>query len=319
MQSFRMERSSGFRSGSTPPGSSSSSDQVTLSLLTQFASEHRAGPAPELRLRDRHESPLLRLGSAPRAGHSVVALHHGIPVKSITLSSSAAWPQIAREPDRPSHEFQIAIGGPLVSAALAAFFRTIGVLTRGSLEGVSSLGLWLGSINLALALFNLIPGVPPGRRARPEGPGLEADRELRAGHERRRRVGQLFAYGFIVYGGWRALTGNFFGGLWIGFIGWFLLNAAQASTAQVSFRRALKGVTAGDVMIHECLEVPGRLSIAELVEHYLLRDGYRCALIVDEERFRGLLTSMRSKRSRATNGSPPPSSRSWSPRRHSRR
>ena len=43
-------------------------------------------------------------------------------------------------------------------------------------------------------------------------------------------------------------------------------------------------------MTHECLRVPGNLSIADLVEHYLIKDGARCALIVDGERFRGLLT-----------------------------
>lgn len=290
MQSFRLGRILGI-----PVGVNSSwfiiFVLITLSFSTQFASQH-PGWTGSQNLAFGIVTSLLFFASVllHELGHSVVALHHGIPVKSITLFIFGGVAQIAREPDRPSHEFQIAIAGPLASAALAAFFHTIGVLTRGTLEGVSSLGMWLGSINLALALFNLIPGFP-----------LDGGRVLRAivwkytgSFERATNVaagsGQFFAYAFIVFGGWKALTGNFFGGLWIGFIGWFLLNAAQTTSAQVSFRRALKGVTAGDLMIHECLQVPGSLSIAELVEAYLLRDGYRCALIVDGDRLRGLLT-----------------------------
>jgi len=290
MQSFRLGKILGI-----PVGVNSSwfiiFVLITLSFSTQFASQHPGWTGAQ-NFAFGIVTSLLFFASVllHELGHSVVAIHHGIPVRSVTLFIFGGVAQIAREPDRPSHEFQIAIAGPLVSAGLAAFFHTIGALTRGVLEGVSSLGLWLGSINLALAIFNLIPGFP-----------LDGGRILRAivwrstgSFERATNIaagsGQFFAYGFIVFGGWKALTGNFFGGLWIGFIGWFLLNAAQTTSSQVSFRRALKGVTAGELMIHECLHVPGRLSIAELVEHHLLRDGYRCAMIVDGDRFRGLLT-----------------------------
>jgi Zn-dependent protease len=290
MQSFRLGRILGI-----PVGVNSSWFIIfvllTLMISMQLASQYPGSTATENFILAIVAS-LLFFASVllHELGHSVVALHHGIPVKSITLFVFGGVAQIAREPDRPSHEFQIAIAGPTVSAALGAFFYTLGFLTGSNLEGISYLGEWLGSINLGLALFNLIPGFP-----------LDGGRILRAliwkrtgSFERATNIaaglGQLFAYGFIVLGGGMVLNKHYLGGLWIGFIGWFLLNAAQTSSAQVSFRRALKGVTAGDVMIHECLQVPGRLSVAELVEHHLLRDGYRCALIVDDGRFRGLLT-----------------------------
>jgi Zn-dependent protease len=290
MQSFRLGKILGI-----PIGVNSSwfiiFVLITLSFSTQFASLH-PGWTRAQHLAFGIATSLLFFASVllHELGHSVVALHYGIPVKSITLFIFGGVAQITREPERPSHEFQIAIAGPAVSSALGVFFYTVAFLTRGSLEGVSSLGEWLGYINLALAVFNLIPGFP-----------LDGGRVLRAivwkytgSFERATNLaagsGQLFAYGLIVYGGWKALTESVFGGLWIGFIGWFLLNAAQTSIAQVSFRRALKGVTAGDVMAHEYLRVPGSLSIAELVEHHLLRSGARCALITDGERFRGLLT-----------------------------
>jgi Zn-dependent protease len=264
---------------------------ITLSFSTQFAHQHPTWTGAQ-HLAFGIATSLLFFGSVllHELGHSVVALHYGIPVRSITLFIFGGVARIAREPGRPSQEFQIAIAGPVVSALLGTLFYALGAGTRGVLEGISSLGQWLGSINLALAAFNLIPGFP-----------LDGGRVLRAvvwkytgSFERATKIaagsGQAFAYAFILFGAWQALTGNFFGGLWIGFIGWFLLSAAQTTSAQVSFRHALEGIKAGDLMIRDCLEVPGSLSVAELVEHHLLRSGARCAIITDGERFRGLLT-----------------------------
>ena len=93
-----------------------------------------------------------------------------------------------------------------------------------------------------------------------------------------------------MLGIWVALSGNFFGGLWIGFIGWFLLTAAQSTILQVSMRDALSGTTARDVMVSECLILPGSTSVADLVENHLLRTGGRCAMVRDGDRLRGLVT-----------------------------
>src|SRR5207249_9944716 len=100
-----------------------------------------------------------------------------------------------------------------------------GAGARGGLEGVADLGWSLGLIYLSLAAFNVIPGFP-----------LDGGRVLRAivwkitgSFERATRIaagsGQVFAYGFIVYGAYQVLHSELFGGLWIGFIGWFLLTA----------------------------------------------------------------------------------------------
>jgi Zn-dependent protease len=265
---------------------------ITLSLTTQYAYLHPAWTGPQHFVFGVVTS-LLFFGSVllHEVGHCVVALHFGIPVKSITLFIFGGVAQITREPERPAQEFQIAAAGPAVSAALGLFFYTIHFLARDSFEGVAFLGEWLGTINLYLALFNLIPGLP-----------LDGGRVFRAlvwrstgSFERATDVavasGQTFAYGMIIYGGWRAFyEQKLLEGLWIGFIGWFLLTAAQTTAAQASFRRALRGIRAEDLMTRECLEVPGSLSVAELVEHHLLRGGARCALITDGDRLRGLLT-----------------------------
>jgi hypothetical protein len=72
------------------------------------------------------------------------------------------------------------------------------------------------------------------------------------------RSGRFMAYAMIVFGSWRALAGDLIGGLWIAFLGWFLLNAAQESLAQASIRTALAGLRASEVMSHEIPQSLGR-------------------------------------------------------------
>ncbi len=264
---------------------------IALSLTTQFADAHPSWSYAEHLLFGITTS-LLFFASIVlhELGHSVLALRYGIPVQAITLFIFGGVAQISKEPEKPSQELLIAIAGPIVSAFLGGAFYVLKVSTEGVFQGVASLGEWLARINIAVALFNLIPGFP-----------LDGGRILRSiawrvtgSFERATAVaagsGQVFAYAFIFFGVWQALTGNFFTGLWIGFIGWFLLNAAQMSTVQSRLQHALRGVVARDVMTQECLKLSGSISIEELVEHHMLRTGARCSMVVDGERFLGLVT-----------------------------
>jgi Zn-dependent protease/predicted transcriptional regulator len=265
---------------------------ITMSLSAYFAQIHPEWSATEHLLIGVATSVLFFASVLlHELGHSVVALHYDIPVRSITLFIFGGVAQITREPQKPVHEFNIAIAGPIVSALVGGLFLGVMMLARGSAEGIASLGEWLGRINIILAVFNLLPGFP-----------LDGGRILRSivwkftnSFERATAVaagaGQFFAYAFILVGVWQALfAGNLFGGLWIGFIGWFLLNAAQSSVVQMQFRRALRGITARDVMTKECIRSNGSESIANLVEHHFLRGGSRCSMVMDDGRFRGIVT-----------------------------
>ncbi|MGZ9140082.1 MAG: CBS domain-containing protein [Nitrospira sp.] len=83
---------------------------------------------------------------------------------------------------------------------------------------------------------------------------------------------------------------SWFSGLWLAFIGWFLMNAAQESVVQVSIRSALSGLTAEDVMSRDCPSVSGRMSLAELIQNHVLRTGQRCFTVMDGDRLEGLVT-----------------------------
>ncbi len=264
---------------------------VTLSLVAQFTVAHPGWSLGEQYGVGLATSLLFFISVIlHELGHSVVALRKGIPVRSITLFVFGGVAQIEREPSRPMDEFQIALAGPVVSLLLAGLFYGLSLEATPVSEPLGTLTGWLGQINFVLAVFNLIPGFP-----------LDGGRIFRAvmwrytgSFERGTRIasatGQGIAYLFILGGVWLAFSENVVSGLWVGFIGWFLLHAAQATVSQLDLRRVLAGLRAGDVMTRECLIMPGQANVAELVEEQWLRTGRRCALVADDDRLLGLVT-----------------------------
>jgi predicted transcriptional regulator len=154
---------------------------------------------------------------------------------------------------------------------------------------VGALGIWLSETNLALALFNLLPGFP-----------LDGGRIFRAiiwgitkNFSRATRIagasGRLVAYGLIVLGAYTGLSqGQWTSGLWLAFIGWFLLSAAQESVAQLAIRETLTGLRAVDVMSQEIPTVPRDISLEDYSQE-VLRTGRRCHLVVTDNRLVGMM------------------------------
>jgi CBS domain-containing protein len=104
------------------------------------------------------------------------------------------------------------------------------------------------------------------------------------------RVGQVVAFLFILYGIWGFFNGAGFNGLWMVFIGWFLMDAAKASYAQVDIAAAFRGMRVSDVMSHDCVIVNRGMGLQEFVDTYLLRTGQRCFAVEDHDRLVGLIT-----------------------------
>lgn len=206
-------------------------------------------------------------------GHAYIALRNHIPVRGITLFIFGGVAQIEAEPKTPGEEFRVAIAGPIVSLLLAALFGLLWQVDR-SIPWLAAPSAWLARINLMLALFNLIPGFP-----------LDGGRILRAivwyfsNFQRATRiatrVGQGVAVLFIGAGVWLMFTGNFFDGLWLAFIGWFLNSAASANYAQSTVQHILQGVPVRDVMYKEWITVDANTPVSLLVEEYVLRGGPR--------------------------------------------
>lgn len=232
---------------------------------------------------------------AHELSHAVVAKTSGIPVHKITLFLLGGVAQIEKEASDASTEFWMALVGPVTSGVLGlillALAWLLGWVPWGSAATPgTALLVWLGYINLGLAAFNMIPGFP-----------LDGGRVLHAilwwamdDAERSTRaaafVGQIIAVLFIGFGILRFFQGAGLGGLWIAFIGWFLLQAAGASYMQVRARTLLHGLQARDVMSTDYESVAPNVSLQEFVHKRLLPSGRRCFLVMQESRLLGLIT-----------------------------
>jgi CBS domain-containing protein len=89
--------------------------------------------------------------------------------------------------------------------------------------------------------------------------------------------------------------GDFGGGLWIAFIGWFLDNAATAQVHQVVFQGLLAGHTALQAMNDHCVAVSADLTLQQLVDEHILGSGRRCFLVNRGEKVVGFMTLHRVK------------------------
>ncbi len=180
-------------------------------------------------------------------GHSLVARSQGIPVRNITLFALGGVSQLEREPDTPGREAWMAIAGPLVSVVIGAASLGAAYVLPGPQPVVAVLA-YLGVANLALVVFNLLPGFP-----------LDGGRVLRAllwriSHDvvratrRAAVIGQVFAWGFIALGAAQLVLARGLGGIFLIFVGWLLIQAARATSRQTEMDHLLTGVTAARLM-----------------------------------------------------------------------
>jgi Zn-dependent protease/CBS domain-containing protein len=222
--------------------------------------------------------------------HSLVARRSGLPVKNITLFIFGGVSNIEQEPKSPGVEFWMALVGPLTSLLIGAVCYLLLLPLRGTHSPLEGILFYLAVTNILLGLFNLIPGFP-----------LDGGRVLRAivwkitgSLQTATRVasisGQVIAYLFILCGLWLIFGGDVLDGIWIGFIGWFLLSAAQSANAQGTLESTLRGVTVAEVMNPTPPTVPATISLQELVDEYFLPHGLRRALVVRGDRLAGMIT-----------------------------
>jgi Zn-dependent protease/CBS domain-containing protein len=228
--------------------------------------------------------------------HSLVAQRRGLKVKAITLFALGGVSQIQDDATDAKTEFWVAIAGPIASLIIGflclAIAPGLGWRRRSpeSPTAVSAVLFWLGYINISLAVFNLIPGFPldGGRVLRSIVWAItkNADRATRIAA----RVGQVVAFLFILDGIWQYFSGAGFGGLWIAFIGWFLMDAAKSSYSEVETTAALRGVRVSDVMSRDCIVVNRGMSLQDFADAYLLKTGQRCFAVEDQGRLIGIIT-----------------------------
>jgi Zn-dependent protease len=223
--------------------------------------------------------------------HAIVARRHGLEVSGITLFLFGGVAQLKDEPATPRAEFQIAGIGPVTSMAigLACLGLSLSLPIDGALRPTAALLNYLGVVNIALALFNMIPGFPldGGRLLR--SAVWHFTGSLRKATHWAALSGQVFAWIMIAFGVMRVLAGDL-GGVWLVFVGWFLNRAAQASYQQLLLRRALSGVSVSDIMTQDVPVIDADIRVPEFVEKFLLQHDHSVYPVARHGEFVGVVT-----------------------------
>ncbi len=226
--------------------------------------------------------------------HSLVAKYYKIPVVSITLFVFGGVSRLTRDPATAVEEFNIAVAGPISSLLLAGGFDLV-YKQAGSNMVLRTLTGSLAWINFILALFNLIPGFPldGGRvfQAIVWGITKDSSRATRITV----RCSQIVAFAMIAAGALEAVYGykgqsDPIQGIWLAFIGWFILSAAKQSQAQVEARGALEGLRVADIMTAELHTVGREISLEDYARE-MVRTGRRAHLVVAGDQLVGLVTA----------------------------
>jgi Zn-dependent protease len=234
-------------------------------------------------------SALLFFGSIllHELGHAAVAIRHGIGVSGITLWMFGGVARLDRDSDTPGTEFKIAIAGPLVTAGLvvvcvAAFLLLAdpdqledAALARSDAgtSGLASMIAWLGSINLLVLVFNLVPAFPldGGRIARAIAWWQTGSRN--SGTRFAATLGEWFGL-FLILAGigyFLVFLGDVIGGIWLAFVGFILRGAARSAIAQTELTSRIEGISVADVMDPDPVAIPEEASIEQALDQYFLR------------------------------------------------
>jgi Zn-dependent protease len=228
-------------------------------------------------------------------GHAWVAIRNGIAIEGIDLWMFGGVAKLSRDSDSPGVEFRIAAAGPLVTLIIALVCLGLGAAISSGTDALDSaqfnstatgattavLG-YLTSINILLLVFNLIPAFPldGGRIARAIAWRLTGDRNRATRFAARLGRGG----GYLMIGAGVALyafTGDFVGGIWLAFIGWFLAGAARSAEAQADFAGRIEHIRVADVMDAEPVAIPESASLADAEHDFFLRYGWQWFPVTD--------------------------------------
>ncbi|PSF36287.1 site-2 protease family protein [Aphanothece hegewaldii CCALA 016] len=223
-------------------------------------------------------------------GHSLVARAQGINVKSITLFLFGGLASIEKESQQPLGALSVAIAGPLVSLSLFVLFSALSQFWSSSTI-IGFLTEDLANLNLVLAIFNLIPGLPLDGGQILKALVWKATGDRLMGMRWASASGQILGWLGMILGGLVVIIVGDVGGLWVSFIGWFILRNATAYERLTVLQESLLDLTASDAMSHDFRVVNAHLSIQEFIETYLL-SGLATPMVyyaASDGRYRGMI------------------------------
>lgn len=225
---------------------------------------------------------------AHELGHAATARREGMTIDGITLWLFGGVARFKGLFPSAAAELRIALAGPAVSFAIG-IGCTLAAWAAPLPSAVDGVFAWLGYVNLVLLVFNLLPALP-----------LDGGRVLRALLWKRRgdfaratdvaaAVGRAFAVLFIVGGLFLFIFQGAFGGAWLAFIGWFLLEAANAERGLAGARIALGTLRVDDLMSRDPVTVPASYTIGRFMDEVAWSHRYTTYPVLDDGHVVGLL------------------------------
>jgi len=222
--------------------------------------------------------------------HAIAARANGIPVFGITLVVFGGFTSARSDQKGPGPAFVIAAVGPATSLALGALFWGVSRAAADASGPLSAAFGYVGWVNLLMAGFNFVPGLP-----------LDGGRMLEAAtwritHSRERgtriaaRSGQVVGALLLVGGLYQVTRNDLFAGIWFAIIGMFIFQGARAAEMQSTVRRRLSAATVADVMEPPPPPIPAELSLSEALDRFLRGHEGEAFPVVQDGRAIGMLT-----------------------------
>jgi Zn-dependent protease/CBS domain-containing protein len=210
---------------------------------------------------------------AHELAHALVAIHFGIPVRSISLFLLGGMAHITRESPSPRAELLIAIAGPASSLSIGIVAAILSWALWQVAPPIAALGVWLALMNIPLAIFNLVPAFP-----------LDGGRVLRAvlwfaGEDQRwgstvaARVGQVAAAAMLFTGVYLLFERDgAISGIWLILIAWFMYAGAVSAQHAAVVMDVLRRLSVASVMQRKFGRVDAELTLQAFAEEHLLAD-----------------------------------------------
>ena len=231
---------------------------------------------------------------AHELAHSLVARRFQMSVSSITLFLLGGVANLRKEPPSAKAEFFMAAAGPATSVLIGIVGLAIAFLLDPraaipNVEAIQAVAGYLGTVNLYLAAFNLIPGFPldGGRVLRSIIWALSGDRNRATNIAA--RGGQLVAFAlgaFVVY---EVIVLREVSGLWLGLIAYFLYNAATSTLQQEKIASVIGGARVAPLMTTDFRSTRPGVMIGEVIRDLVLPMNLRAIPVLESDRLVGLV------------------------------
>jgi Zn-dependent protease len=221
--------------------------------------------------------------------HAVAARLNGIEVHGITLVFFGGFTSARSDEKGPGPALLISSVGPATSLAIGLLL----VAAHGAVGSTQPLSEALRSvaeINLFMAAFNVLPGLP-----------LDGGRMLQAAVWwilGKQDLGtRVAARGGMVVGGlllfvalYQISLNDLPGALWIGMIGLFVFQGARTSEHQIGMASRLAGGTVSDAMDRPPPAVPAEMTLSEALDRFLRGHETEAFPVVDQGRVIGMVS-----------------------------